>query len=104
MTNGILIFLALLCVQGASAASLPATQRQEVARTLTRVVGREIAGGAVQVSRIDAAKKQVRIYASIGLSYYPFRPENTQAMYDSVRKAMPSAYRRANVLIYTDNR
>ena len=54
-------------------------------------------GGATPNSR-------VRVYASIGLSYYPFREENVRAMRDSVRAALPAEYRKARIEIYTDRR
>jgi len=76
----------------------------EIARMLSRVVEREVAGGAVRIQSIKATKKKVQIQASVGLSYYPFREENTRAIYDSVRALLPAEYRRAAIEIYTDRR
>ena len=71
-------------------------------RTLTRIVAREVAGGYVKVQAVKASRSRVRIYASIGLSYYPFREQNVLAMYDSVRAVLPAGYRKARIELYTD--
>ena len=52
---------------------------------------------------MKAAGDKVEIHASIGLSYYPFREDNVQAMYDSVRAVLPERYANYKLAIYTDN-
>ena len=76
--------------------------RQDVADVLTRIVKREILGGSVKVDRMKAAGDKLEIYASIGLSYYPFREDNVKAMYDSVRMALPTKYADYRISIITD--
>ncbi|MEG2366170.1 MAG: xanthan lyase [Alistipes sp.] len=88
----------------AFAKSIPKEQQQEINRALTRITAREIAGGWVKVERSEATRSKVTLYASIGLSYYPFREENVRAMYDSVRALLPSEYRQAALELYTDTR
>ena len=105
MINRLLILFALLAASGsASAASerLGTSERLAVGRTLSRIVAREVSGGYVRVQGVQASRSRVRIYASIGLSYYPFREENTAAMRDSVRALLPAAYRKARIELYTD--
>ena len=105
MINRLLILFALLAASGSvSAASerLGTSERLAVGRTLSRIVAREVSGGYVRVQGVQASRSRVRIYASIGLSYYPFREENTAAMRDSVRALLPAAYRKARIELYTD--
>ena len=87
MKNRLLYILLLLglCGQEVSAAGIDGPARREIGRTLTRIVAREVAGGYVRIEGVDASRKRVRIYTSVGLSYYPFREENLRAMRDSVR-------------------
>lgn len=105
--NNILLFVCLAFAMFtstiASAQALPSTVRNEVSETLTRIVSREILGGYVKVDRTKAAGDRLEIYASIGLSYYPFREDNVQAMYDSVRLLLPDKYAKYKLSIITDN-
>lgn len=94
-----------------SAASISSATRTRIGRTLSRIVSREVSGGyqkaepiTVRVQAVKASRRTVRIYATIGLSYYPFRVENTAAMRDSVRALLPAEYRKAQIELYTDNR
>ncbi|MEG0498505.1 MAG: hypothetical protein RR522_01310, partial [Alistipes sp.] len=61
------------------AEGIPASAQQEINRALTRITAREIAGGWVKIERSEVSRTKVSIYASIGLSYYPFREQNVQA-------------------------
>lgn len=100
MKNRFLRILLLLAALGAAhaapAAAVSASTRLAVGRTLTRIVAREVSGGYVRVQSMQASRGRVRVYASIGLSYYPFREENVRAMRDSVRAALPAEYRRGS--------
>ena len=103
MKNSILsLFISLLAFGEASAAEVDASARREIGRTLTRIVAREVLGGYVKVQSVRASRGKVRIYASIGLSYYPFREENVRAMRDSVRALLPVPLRKARIELYTD--
>lgn len=86
-----------------AAETLDSRTRTELAKMLTRMVKEEVAGGSVQIKAVNASRNRVQIYASIGLSYYPFREQNVAAMRDSVRELLPEAYRKAAVELYTDN-
>ncbi len=97
----------LACVSYAGAygaPQVPEACRQEIARMLTRVTAREVAGGWVRIDRMQASRSRVRIHASIGLSYYPFREQSVEAIYDSVRQLLPPEFRRARIELYTDRR
>lgn len=87
----------------ASAQALSSDSRTEVADVLTRIVEREILGGYVKVDRTKVAGDKLEIYASIGLSYYPFREDNIQAMYDSVRMVLPDKFAKYKLSLITDN-
>ena len=112
MKNKLLYLLIFLfALSGASAAEIGSATRTEIARTLSRIVSREVSGGyqkaepiSVRVQGVKASRRVVRIYASIGLSYYPFREGNTQALRDSVRALLPHEFRKARIELYTDNR
>lgn len=115
MKNRLLSFLiscvALGAASAVSAAEIGAATRTCIGQTLSRIVSREVSGGyqkaepiTVRVQGVKASRRTVRIYASIGLSYYPFREANTQAMRDSVRALLPAEYRKAQIELYTDNR
>ena len=106
MKNRLLYILLLLglCGQEVSAAGIDGPARREIGRTLTRIVAREVAGGYVRIEGVDASRKRVRIYTSVGLSYYPFREENLRAMRDSVRLLLPPEFRKADIELYSDKR
>ncbi len=98
------LLLGCFCWQGVSAAGVDVVTRRKIGQTLTRIVAREVSGGYVRIQGVDASRSRVRIYTSVGLSYYPFREQNLQAMYDSVRAVLPSEYRKARIELYTDKR
>ena len=98
----LLLLILLFGATSVPAAGIDLRTRQEVGRTLTRIVAREVAGGYVKVQAVTASRSRVRIYASIGLSYYPFREQNVLAMYDSVRAVLPAEYRKARIELHTD--
>lgn len=103
MKNRILYLLILLfATADLEAAEVSPASRREVAATLTRIVAREVSGGYVKVEAVKASKSRVRIFASIGLSYYPFREQSVAAMRDSVRAALPREFRKARIELYTD--
>ena len=106
MKNRLLYILLLLglCGQEVSAAGIDGPARREIGRTLTRIVAREVSGGYVRIEGVDASRKRVRIYTSVGLSYYPFREENLRAMRDSVRLLLPPEFRKAAIELYSDKR
>ncbi len=105
MKNRFLYLLISLFAFGQlSAAEVGSATRKEIAEMLTRVVAREVSGATVKVKAIKSSRKVVRIYASVGLSYYPFRAANTQALRDSVRMLLPRNLRKARVELYSDNR
>ncbi len=96
--------LLLLYGGAVTAAEIGAGTRREIGQMLTRVVGREVAGGSVRVDAVKASRSRVRVFTSIGMSYYPFREENTQAIYDSVRVILPREFAKARIELYTDRR
>ena len=112
MKNKILYLLILLFALGdVSAAEIGSATRVQIGRMLSRIVSREVSGGyqkaepiTVRVQGVKASRRAVRIYATVGLSYYPFRPANVRAMRDSVRTLLPAEYRKAQIELYTDNR
>ena len=100
----LLVLAALMLLPTLSnAAGINATQKREIGEMLTRIVAREVSGGSVRVDRTRITNERIEIYASIGLSYYPFREENVAAIYDSVRTVLPAEYADRKLSIITDN-
>ena len=99
----IYLLLALVISTNASSQNLSADARTEVGEVLSRIVALEILGGYVKVDRTKAAGDRLDIYASVGLSYYPFREDNVRAMYDSVRSVLPEKYAKYKISLHTDN-
>ena len=97
-----LLFLLLSCY-GVCTAQIGAGTRKTLSETLNRIVAREVTGAEFRIQSVKASRGRVQIYASVGLSYYPFREASTKAIYDSVRKILPHDYRKAQINIYTDN-
>lgn len=96
------LLLALFTSSIASAQALSSDVRDEISDVLTCIVSREVLGGSAKVDRTRSSGDQLEIYASIGLSYYPFREDNVQAIYDSVRMCLPSRYANYKLSIITD--
>ncbi len=101
-TNRLFLLFLLLFGSPLRAADLDTRTRNEIGETLTRIVSREVTGATVRVQAVKASRGKVQIYTTIGLSYYPFREENTRALYDSVRAVLPRAYGKARIELYTD--
>ena len=93
MKNKVLYTLiSLFALGNVSAAEIGSATRQEIGRTLSRIVSREVTSGyqkpepiTVRVQAVKASRSRVRIYATAALANYPFREENLRAMRDSVR-------------------
>ncbi len=98
---GLFLLLASDMVR-AAAPRVSTRQRIEIAQMLTRIGQREVYKMKVKVKSISASKKQVTIYTSIDMSYYPFREDNTRAIYDSVRSVLGPNFRKASIRIITD--
>ena len=112
MKNKILYLLILIfALSGVSAAEIGTATRAEIARTLSRIVSREVTGGYqkveptyVRIQAVKASRSRVQIYTTVGLSYYPFREDNVQALRDSVRALLPQEFRKARIELYSDQR
>ncbi len=107
MKNRLLLLLTFVLALGVAKADereLDDKTRKEIAKTLTRIVKSEVSGGAVSLKGVEVSRKNVRIVASTGLSYYPFREDNVEAMYDSVRELLPDEFKKAKLEIVTEKR
>lgn len=94
--------VALFTSSVASAGVPTSTERQEITNVLNRILRREVLGGGCKIDRMRASGDRIEIYASAGLSYYPFREDNVQAIYDSIRAVLPVEYSRYKIVLYTD--
>ena len=108
MINFRKLFLAViptvtLFISSYAATGVPTSdERREITDVLCRILRREVLGGGCKIERMRANGDRLEIYASAGLSYYPFREDNVQAMYDSIRAVLPSEYGRYKIVLYTD--
>lgn len=97
------LFVTLFISTKATAQGLSSSDRDSISNMLTRIVKREILGGSAKVDRTKITGDKLNIYASIGLSYYPFREDNVKAIYDSIRTVLPEKYSRYKLSVITDN-
>ena len=108
MINFRKLFLAViptvtLFISSYAATGVPTSdERREITDVLCRILRREVLGGGCKIERMRANGDRLEIYASAGLSYYPFREDNVQAMYDSIRAVLPSEYDCYKIVLYTD--
>ncbi len=98
----LLLIISLFTLSTAYAGGIDYKTRVKIAETLTRMVGAEVKGATVSVKGVSASRKNVRIVASTGLSYYPFREDNVAAMYDSIRELLPAEFRKATIELVTE--
>ena len=85
------LLLALpMFVSAAAKGGITDSVKRDISQTLTRIVQREIKGVPVNVNSISQRGSKVVIYTSVGMSYYPVREDNLQAIYDSVRYCLPA--------------
>lgn len=70
--------------------SITDSTKEAISQTLTRIVQREVKGVPVVVSNISQRAGKVVVYTSVGMSYYPVREDNLEAIYDSVRLCLPN--------------
>ena len=97
-----LLFLSVAFHAGAAGKELDAAGRSRISQALTRIVEREVSGGTAKVQSCQIKGRRLRLNVSAGLSYYPFREENVQAMYDTVRALLPKSLAKHRLEIYTD--
>lgn len=97
------LLVALLTSTATLGQGLSASDRDSISTMLTRIVKREILGGSAKVDRTKISGDRLNIYASVGLSYYPFREDNVKAMYDSIRSILPPKYNHYKLSVITDD-
>ena len=104
MKNRLLILFLplLLSVVPAAAKGLSAEKRKEISQMLTRILDREVAGCKTNVTQVVDAGNRLTLYASIGMSYYPFRERSVAAIYDSIRSLLPASLARRRLSLVTD--
>lgn len=99
-----IVILLFTCYSQAAEKGLANSDRQRISQALTRIVEREVSGGTAKVQSSQIKGRRLRLNVSAGLSYYPFREENVQAMYDTVRALLPKSLAKHRLEIRTDNR
>lgn len=104
--NYILALTMLVAVVESSTAqsTLSQGERTAIAATLQKITLKEVAGSYVKVKDVRIRKRNIEVRTSEELSYYPMRPESLEAIYDSVRSALPEKYRNYSLAIYSNDR
>ena len=86
-----------------NAQSVTSKNRQDIADVLNRIVRREVVTVKdIAVERTSVNGKRLTIYTSIDMSYYPFREDNIEPIYDSVRSVLPEKFEDYEISIVTD--
>ena len=85
----LLLFAPSLVVSASK--SITDSTKEAISQTLTRIVQREVKGVPVRVANISQRGNKVVVYTTIGMSYYPVREDNLEAIYDSVRLCLPNS-------------
>ena len=86
-----------------NAQSITSQNRRDIAQVLDRIVRREVVTVKdVEVERTAVNGKQLTVYASIDMSYYPFREDNIAPIYDSIRAVLPEQFEDYEISIVTD--
>ncbi len=97
--------LLLACaVQAQAQKTLPRRSRDSIAHTLSRMLDREVKGAATRVAASAVKGRKVEIRMSEAMGYYPFRPESVEAIYDSVRAALPYSLQGHEIAVYVSGR
>lgn len=103
-----ILFLCLIALPQALTAgpakTLSQADRSRISQTLTRIAEREVPGAGTRITGVRIKGRRIELTASIGLSYYPFRPERVEAIYDSVRRVLPESMRRYKLTLLTDGK
>ena len=86
-----------------NAQSVTSKNRQDIADVLNRIVRREVVTVKdIAIERTSVNGKRLTIYTSIDMSYYPFREDNIEPIYDSVRSVLPEKFEDYEISIVTD--
>lgn len=94
--------LAVLFAGSASAKGLSRARQAELSELLTRILDREVRGNKTRITGAVESNGRLTLYASAGMSYYPFREENVAAIYDSIRALLPESFARHRLTLITD--
>ena len=103
LLHTLLFFLFALHAEAADK-GLNTAERNRISQALTRIVEREVSGGTAKVQSCQIKGRRLRLNVSTGLSYYPFREESVQAIYDTVRTLLPKSLAKHRLEICTDKR
>jgi len=102
MKSRLIILFLLLSAAPAAAKGLSSDKQKEISELLTRMLDREVLGAKTNVTRVVDSGNRLTLYASIGMSYYPFREQSVAAIYDSIRSVLPASLARRRLSLVTD--
>ncbi len=88
----------------AEAQTLSSRERQQISQAMSRMIDAEVAGGSTRIQRVEVRGRRLRLYCSVGLANYPFRPESIAAFNDTIRRYLPSQLKRHQIELYTDGK
>ena len=86
-----------------NAQSISSKQRQDMTEVLNRIVRREVVPVKnIVIERTAVNGKTLTLYTTIDMSYYPFREDNIEPIYDSIREVLPEKFEDYKIQIVTD--
>lgn len=86
-----------------NAQSVTSKNRQDIAEVLNRIVRREVVPVKnIVIERTAVNGKTLTLYTTIDMSYYPFREDNIEPIYDSIREVLPEKFEDYKISIVTD--
>ena len=98
------LLLFFVATAATAQSSLNKSEREAIASALQKITLKEVAGSYVKVDEVRIRNRKVEVRASAELAYYPMRLESIDAIYDTVRNALPEKYRNYSLTIYADGR
>ena len=86
------------------AQDLPTDLRQEIGSYLDNVARREVSIGRIKIDSVATQGKTLQLFANINCSYIPFREDNVDEIYRTVKSMLPAEWASYQLEIRTNGR
>ena len=86
------------------AQDLPTDLRQEIGSYLDNVARREVSIGRIKIDSVATKGKTLQLFANINCSYIPFREDNVDEIYRTVKSMLPAEWASYQLEIRTNGR
>lgn len=98
-----LLAASLLPLAG-NAQDFPMDLRQEIGRYLDDVARKEVSIGQINIDSVATEGKTLRLFANSNCSYIPFREDNVDEIYRTVKAMLPTRWTGYQLEIHTNGR